>query len=62
MSNVQIILTKWDKVVGKVDEFIEDKFKWLSDRHRHRLATLTTHKAAFAPQAPLKLDMGWRSC
>ncbi len=58
MSNVQIILTKWDKVVGKVDEFIEDKFKWLSDRHRHRLATLTTHKAALRSTGTTKAGYG----
>lgn len=57
-SNVQIVLTKWDEVAGHGDAFIEEKFKWLSDRHRDKLATLTTHKAALRSSGAIKAGCG----
>ena len=57
-SNVQVIVTKWDKVAGKGDQFIEEKLKWLSDRHGKRLATLTTHRAALRSKGGIKAGFG----
>jgi len=57
-SNVQVIVTKWDKAAGKGDEFIEEKLRWLADRHRDRLATLTTHRAALRSKETIKAGFG----
>jgi hypothetical protein len=57
-SNVQVIVTKWDRAAGKGNEFIEEKLKWLSDRHGVRLATLTTHKVALRSNGVIKAGFG----
>jgi hypothetical protein len=59
-SNVQVIVTKWDKIVGRGEEFTEEKLKWLSDRHRRRLATLTTHKTALRSKGTIRAGFGMK--
>jgi hypothetical protein len=57
-SNVQIVLTKWDEVAGHGDKFIQEKLRWLVDRHRNKLATLTTHRAALRSTGVIKAGYG----
>ena len=57
-SNVQIVVTKWDKAAGHGDAFIEEKLNWLINRHRGRLATLTTHKTALRTTGDIKAGYG----
>jgi len=61
-SNVQVVLTKWDKVAGhgagdEVD-FIEEKLQWLRERHGPRLGMLTTHKTAVRTTGCIKAGYG----
>lgn len=57
-SNVQVIVTKWDRAAGKGDEFIEQKLNWLSDRHGGRLSTLTAHRVALRSNGAIRAGFG----
>lgn len=57
-SNVQIVVTKWDRAAGRGDAFIDEKLHWLSARHGVRLAELTAHRVALRSKGEIKSGFG----
>lgn len=50
-SSVQLVVTKWDVVVGHAGsvEFVDGKLDWLNNRYATRVGSLTSHKVSIRP-------------